>query len=244
MAIINEMGRWDYIRAEKEYGKANEMSHNRLDFNWNYYLFAEFLIKMNRPEDALGYLNGVQEHIPGRTPELLIKINILSGNKRKAYEVIKDAYFTSGGKYMESLLGDNYIWVEEYDSAKVHLESAMQSKDPLILLSRFQADLALAYFKTKNYQQARAIIMQLKNNSLKTNGGSPDYYAGWYYSGIGEVDSAFIWLEKAFRNGSPELPWLKVNPQFENLKKDPRYWDLYKRTGHKTYDDYVLERKK
>jgi len=61
-------------------------------------------------------------------------------------------------------------------------------------------------------------------------------------AGIGEVDSAFYWLEKAYKNKSPEIPWLKVDPVFRNLKDDDRYWDLYERTGHKAYDDYMASK--
>ena len=39
------------------------------------------------------------------------------------------------------------------------------------------------------------------------------------------------------------MPWLKVNPAFNSLKDDPRYWDLYERTGHKAYDDYMASKK-
>ena len=74
--------------------------------------------------------------------------------------------------------------------------------------------------------------------SDKTAAGSPAYYTGWFYSWIGEGDSAFYWLEKAYENRSPEFPWLKVDPAFDTLKNDDRYWDLYERTGHKAYDDY------
>jgi hypothetical protein len=78
----------------------------------------------------------------------------------------------------------------------------------------------------------------LIDKSKETSAGSPEYFIGWYYSGIKEVDSSFYWLEKAFKKRSPEMPWLKIDPVFNNLKDDNRYWDLYKRTGHKAYDDY------
>jgi tetratricopeptide (TPR) repeat protein len=110
-----------------------------------------------------------------------------------------------------------------------------------MFLPRFQACLALVYHKTKKYQQAQAIINQLINKSKETSVGSPEYFAGWYYSGIGEVDSAFYWLEKAYNKHSPEMPFLKVTPVFKNLKNDDRYWDLYARTGHKAYDEYMEE---
>ena len=88
------------------------------------------------------------------------------------------------------------------------------------------------------------IINHLFNKSKRTSAGSPEYYTGWYYSGLGEVDSAFYWLEKAYNKRSPEMPWLKVDPVFKNLKEDKRYWDLYERTGHKAYDDYINSKNK
>jgi hypothetical protein len=35
---------------------------------------------------------------------------------------------------------------------------------------------------------------------------------------------------------------LRVNPILEKVRDDPRYWDLYERTGHKAYDDYIASR--
>jgi hypothetical protein len=58
------------------------------------------------------------------------------------------------------------------------------------------------------------------------------------------VDSAFYWLEKAYVSRSAEMPWLKVDPAFKNLKNDNRYLDLYKKAGHKAYDDYYTNKKK
>jgi len=98
--------------------------------------------------------------------------------------------------------------------------------------------------KTNSHQKARKIINKLIAKSDSTSAGSPAYFTGWYYSGIGEVDSAFYWLEKAYKNRSPEMPWLKVNPVFNNLKENDRYWDLYERTGHKAYDEYMESMKK
>jgi len=139
-----------------------------------------------------------------------------------------------------SWLGEDYIWLEEYDSATLYLESALKNnKDLFIGLPRFQACLALTYNKTENYQKAREIINQLIEKNETTKAGSPDFYTAWYFSGIGQVDSAFYWLEKAYNSRSPEMPSLKVDPAFKNLKNDDRYWDLYERTGHKAYDEYM-----
>ena len=150
----------------------------------------------------------------------------------------------ASGEEAHLWVGESYIWLEEYDSAKFYLESAIQSEKPRMLVPKFQACLAFAYNKTKNNQQAQAIINQLIARSDTTSAMSPAFFTGWYYSGIREVDSAFYWLEKAYEKESPEMPWLKVDPVFKNLKEDDRYWDLYERTGHKAYDEYMESMKK
>jgi tetratricopeptide (TPR) repeat protein len=233
LALINEWIRWDYIRAEKEYLKAIELLPNNLE---NVFGYIEFLVKMNKLEDALFFQEKIKYE--GHT----IQIQILSGNIKEARNSIKTFLESSIGQG-NRWVGEYYIWLEEYDSAKLYLESAMQSKEPEILIPRFQAYLALAYHKTNHYQEARTIINQLIEMSDTTSAGSPDFFTGWYYSGIGEVDSAFYWLEKAYKNRSPEMPWLKVDPVFKNIKNDNRYRDLYERTGHKAYDEYMASLK-
>lgn len=61
---------------------------------------------------------------------------------------------------------------------------------------------------------------------------------------IKELETFFYWLEKAYQNRSAEMPWLKVNPVFKIFRDDDRYWDLYERTGHKAYDEYMAGSKK
>ena len=174
-----------------------------------------------------------------------LRCYILQGNHPKAYALMPNILGAMGLAGFAQA-GEAYIWLGAYDSARFYLEAAMQvpEEDPEILAPRFQADLALAYRKTGALEEAGAIIDQLIQSSDTTAVGSPAFFTGWYYSAIGETDSAFYWLEKAYQNRSPEMPWLKVNPAFKSLKDDPRYWDLYERTGHKAYDDYLASTNK
>ena len=107
---------------------------------------------------------------------------------------------------------------------------------------RYQANLALACYKSGAPEQARIIIDKLIRKNDTTAVGSPAFFTGWYTSAIGEIDSAFFWLENSYQNRSPEMTWLKVDPAFSCLKNDSRYWDLYNRTGHKSYDEYMVTR--
>jgi TolB-like protein/Flp pilus assembly protein TadD len=39
----------------------------------------------------------------------------------------------------------------------------------------------------------------------------------------GELDEAFVWLERAYAERDRELTWVKVDPDLENLRGDPRW---------------------
>ncbi len=233
---VHEWARWDYIEAEKEYMKAIELEpNNSFLYTWP----AEFYLKMQQLESFWEIID--------KSPETDLIFNsvrsghILSGNKQEAYTSL---IFASGEVLQYRWIGEGYLWLGEYDSAKFYLEYAMKNEHPDMSSPRFQAYMALAFEKTNHLQQARTIINQLIAKSDTTSVGSPGYFTGWYYSGMGNKDSAFYWLEKAFENHSPEFPWLKVDPAFNSLKDDPRYRDLYERTGHKAYDDYMVSKNK
>jgi hypothetical protein len=51
------------------------------------------------------------------------------------------------------------------------------------------------------------------------------------YAGLGETDLAMEWLEKAYEIRSRNVVWLKVWPQYDSLRADPRFADLLKRIG-------------
>lgn len=51
------------------------------------------------------------------------------------------------------------------------------------------------------------------------------------YAGLGERDTAFLLLEKAYRDREGRLTILKFAPEFDSLRSDSRYEDLLRRVG-------------
>ena len=50
------------------------------------------------------------------------------------------------------------------------------------------------------------------------------------YAGLGNKDKAFEYLEKAYNERSPDLPWfLKADLRMDTLRSDPRFQDLMRR---------------
>src|SRR5262249_38078475 len=51
------------------------------------------------------------------------------------------------------------------------------------------------------------------------------------YTGLGDKDQAFFWLEKAYQERSYPMAYLKVFPARDPLRSDPRFDDLLRRIG-------------
>jgi len=59
---------------------------------------------------------------------------------------------------------------------------------------------------------------------------SPIYKAVTHIN-LGEADKAFEYLEQAFKARYSGMVWLKVSPEFDRIRSDPRFSDLLKRVG-------------
>ncbi|HSB14836.1 MAG TPA: tetratricopeptide repeat protein [Bryobacteraceae bacterium] len=51
------------------------------------------------------------------------------------------------------------------------------------------------------------------------------------YTGLGDFDRAFEWLERAFRARDSGLLWLRVLPLYDSLRSDPRFEGILRRVG-------------
>lgn len=230
-AFLNYWIRWDYTGMEDFKKAFPNASQNDL--------VASMLMLY---ELQMGHYNKVLfMHSKDTATDYLLKANILLGNHREAENQINQmvAYNNPVSKMY---VIEGYIWLQEFDTALSYMESE-ELKNSTIIFPRYGADKAVIFFKTGNEDLARSIIGQLIEASDTTTIRSPAYFTGWYYSWIGERDSAFYWLDKAVNNHSVEIPWLKVDPAFSSLKDDPRYLDLLEDTRFKEYDEYMASTK-
>ena len=49
------------------------------------------------------------------------------------------------------------------------------------------------------------------------------------YGALGEIDSAFEWLERAHEQRSRSMAWIRVAHEFDPLRDDPRFASMLKR---------------
>jgi adenylate cyclase len=53
----------------------------------------------------------------------------------------------------------------------------------------------------------------------------------YVYTGLGDKDRAFAWLEKAYQERSNHIAFFKVSPTVDLLRSDARFADLLRRIG-------------
>ena len=53
----------------------------------------------------------------------------------------------------------------------------------------------------------------------------------WAYTGRGDKEQALAWLKKAYSQHSSALTSLKVEPDYDPLRTDPRFQSLLRRVG-------------
>jgi len=92
--------------------------------------------------------------------------------------------------------------------------------------------LAHAYAGVGRISEAQKMLRELEQKSTKVD-VSP-YRIATLYATLGDKDSAFKFLEKAYQEKSLDLSWhLKADLRIDNLRSDPRYRNLLRRIGLK-----------
>jgi Flp pilus assembly protein TadD len=122
------------------------------------------------------------------------------------------------------ILGQAYEQKREFNLARAELQRAVElsHNSPLMISAMAHAD-ALS----GNQEEALRLLQQLMAQSKKQY-VSP-FYVAIVYIGLGKTETAMDWMERAFADRSNGLVFLKVEPEVDPLRSNPRFMALQKR---------------
>jgi len=123
-------------------------------------------------------------------------------------------------------LGRTFTQKGMYEEAMIELQKAIILSDSN---SVYVASLAYMYAMAGNKNAAQKILKELKNASKQRYVSS--YQIALIYSALLQKTQAFTWLKKAYEERSSDLILLKVDPRLDNLRPDPRFFELCKKIG-------------
>jgi len=118
-----------------------------------------------------------------------------------------------------------YEYKGEFAEAIAECEKAKAlNSDPAVL-----SYLVVAYARSGKREEAVKLVEQM--HELAKQRYVPAYSFGVAYTGLGDKDQAFQWLERSLQDRAWEITYLKVDTSMDSLRSDPRFDDLVKRLG-------------
>ena len=216
----------DMPAAERSFKKAIELDPaNVTAHEW----YGYFLTVNNRLSEALQQTKLALELDPASP--------LLQNVQGEIYYYKRDfdASIQQESKTLEQSPGFLYprIWLgSAYREKKMYKEALNQfdlarkhSNDSPALLGLYGHALAISGDKVG----AQEMVAKLEQASRTRY--VPALYFAAVYTGLGDNDQTFHWLEKAFTEQDDRLVYLGVDPIADPLRGDPRFQQLMKRSG-------------
>jgi tetratricopeptide (TPR) repeat protein len=217
---------WNWTEAEKEYRKSLEAAPNDATAH-NYY--ASLLISLGRFEEGFAEWLRAQELDP-----LSLIIRAATGWSfyiaRRYDEALREAEnsleMDPTFAVAHRVLGLALQKTSRPDEAIEELRKAVQLSGGS---TQYLADLGRALAIGGREAEARRTLGELEEIS-KSRYVSP-YFVAALHLGLGDKDRAFDCLEEAYGERSLGMTFLKLDPNLDDLRGDPRFGDLVRRVG-------------
>ncbi|MCW3981538.1 MAG: tetratricopeptide repeat protein, partial [Candidatus Bathyarchaeota archaeon] len=215
---------WDWSEAELQFKQAIELNSN---YATAYHWYAVFLQRMGRFPEALEKINQAQELEPF---SLIIRSEVghtlsLAGKHDEAIKKLNEI-LQMDSDFLPAFyhLAETYMSMSKFEETIALLEraAAIRGRDGTSL-----AWLADAYAAAGNTREAQTLLQEALDRSKE------EYVAAWpvsaAYGRLGDMNNAFDWLnEKVIEEKHHSAVHLKVSPQWNPLRKDPRFNEVLK----------------
>jgi Tfp pilus assembly protein PilF len=217
---------WDWSGASSEFQRAIQLNPS---YATAYQRYSLYLIAMGKFENSFRQIDKARELEP-----LSISINFslgwrlyLARQYDRAIEQLHNTLDMDPSYELPHLvLGQAYEQKGDYARAIPELQKAaeLSHNTPLMVSS-----LAHGYAVAGDRAEAEKLLTHLLAESKK-HYVSP-YYISIIYAGLGKNELAIEWLEKAFADRSNGLVFLKVEPELDSLRSNPRFAALQHKLG-------------
>jgi len=88
-----------------------------------------------------------------------------------------------------------------------------------------RSDLAVAFARAGRNTEAEEILKSLQDSKTYV----PAPLIAQIYANLGDMDKAFLWLEKGVEDGARGVIFLKINPLYDSIRDDPRFGEILER---------------
>lgn len=207
---------WEFI--EKEYKRSIQLNPGYANA---YHWYSGFLVGLGRSTEAINAINQARELDP-LSPRIYANVGLILYFSHRYDEAVNEL---KRAREIDAISGapDQYLGMSytELGNYKEAISAAERSAGLATTMVSYQLDLAYALARGGESQKARILLNQLL--SQKRSSYVPALWTSRIYLALGESDNAMNWLEEAYREHSPQLAFLAVDPRFEAASSNPRF---------------------
>ena len=215
---------WDWPAAETAFRKAIAVDPSYSQAHRN---LALVLVAMRRHEEAREEMCQARELDPYYPMQLAVS----------AYERLMARDYPAALEFAQqaTTVGPSF-WIGHFHVAVVNerlgnSELALKALDKTETLTPNSKNLSLRGYilaKSGRRNEAEEVLRTLK--SIPRDHYVPPYAMALVYAGLGQRDSAFQWLEDAYKVRDVHLVFLVAgDPKWDDLREDPRFRALVER---------------
>ena len=226
LAVITTEYYWEWADADRHYKRAIELNPNDETALRNY---SFYLACMGRHEESIAFVERSRRLNPvSPVAQFQVAMNLYLA--RRYEDAIREAAATldlaPGFGPAHILLGRVYVAQGMPDRAVRELERAhaLMGPRPDVITPH-----AYVLARAGRQLEARAMLDELRRIS-KPRDPAPIRIA-FLHIGLGEIDRAFEWLERAIDARDWQVALLNIEPAFDTLRSDQRFAALVERVG-------------
>ena len=227
LGYLNWQYDWDWQAAERELRHAIDLNPNYVE---GHIALVWYLAWSGRRDAALAEVQKIRTLDPAYPDTLIHESGVYYHQRdyKSLIEASQRSVITSPNSW-----SNHYYLAVGYEGSG-QLEQAVPEYQRAVDLSQRDSDttagLAHVYATMGKRAEAEKILGDLLRQS-KTSYVSP-YMIAAIYSGLGQNDKAFEFLEKAYQEKSPDIAYfIKADLRIDTLRSDPRFEDLLRRIG-------------
>jgi TolB-like protein/DNA-binding winged helix-turn-helix (wHTH) protein len=226
LAVLSWRYSWDWTAVERELNQAIALAPSYICAHEDRAEYLSFRGRRSEAEAELSKSLELDTSVSSALTESSVDYQLRDFDR--LVEASRRGLALNPGEWLEHF----YLGIG-YEGTGKRLESVAEYQKAVELSGGDQdatAALAHAYAGIGRRAETKKILRDLAQASTKVY-VSP-YLIATLYATLGDKDSAFKFLEKAYREKSLDLSWyLKADLRIDNLRSDPRYQSLLRRVG-------------
>ena len=227
MGFFKFLYEWDFSSAEEEFKRALALSPSYAEaHHW----YAIYLANVGRHDEADQHARRAIELDPlsllmNMTPAL--NFYLARSYDKSIAELQKVIEMEPNFVAARSVMGNALSQNGRHDEAMSEYRKALE-----LIKGATTAEVSVKALMAHAYATSgkRSVALKLLDEIVLVDTASPYLIAG-IYGALGQRDSAFEWLDKAYDRRDVQLVSLRVDPFLDPLRRDERFAELSNRVG-------------